>query len=53
MRSKVAVATNNEDVDPTGACIGQGGSRIQKIVSQLGNGKAKEKIEAAGGSIAE
>ena len=45
IRSKVAVATNNEDVDPTGACIGQGGSRIQKIVSQLGNGKAKEKID--------
>lgn len=45
VRSKVAVASNNEDVDPTGACIGQGGSRIQKIVSQLGNGKAKEKID--------
>ena len=45
VRSKVAVATNNEDVDPSGACIGQGGSRIQKIVSQLGNGKAKEKID--------
>lgn len=45
VRSKVAVSSNNEDVDPTGACIGQGGSRIQKIVSQLGNGKAKEKID--------
>ncbi len=45
VRSKVAVASNNEDIDPTGACIGQGGSRIQKIVSQLGNGKAKEKID--------
>ena len=45
VRSKVAVATNNEDVDPTGACIGQGGSRIQKIVAQLGNGKSKEKID--------
>lgn len=45
IRSKVAVASNNEDVDPTGACIGPGGSRIQKIVSQLGNGKDKEKID--------
>ncbi len=45
VRSKVAVSSNNDDVDPTGACIGQGGSRIQKIVSQLGNGKAKEKID--------
>lgn len=45
VRSKVAVMSNNEDVDPTGACIGQGGSRIQKVVSQLGNGKEKEKID--------
>ena len=44
-RSKVAVASLNEDVDATGACIGQGGNRIQKIVSQLGNGKNKEKID--------
>ena len=45
VRSKVAVYSNNEDVDATGACIGQGGSRIQKIVAQLGNGKGKEKID--------
>lgn len=45
VRSKVAVASVNEDVDATGACIGQGGSRIQKIVQQLGNGKTKEKID--------
>lgn len=45
VRSKVAVYSNNEDVDATGACIGQGGSRIQKIVSQLGNGIDKEKID--------
>jgi N utilization substance protein A len=45
VRSKVAVYSTNEDVDPTGACIGPGGSRIQKIVSQLGNGKDKEKID--------
>lgn len=45
IRSKVAVYSNNPDVDATGACIGQGGSRIQKIVSQLGNGIDKEKID--------
>jgi N utilization substance protein A len=45
VRSKVAVASTNEDVDATGACIGPSGSRIQKIVSQLGNGKDKEKID--------
>lgn len=44
-RSKVAVSSANEDIDPTGACIGQGGARIQKIVAQLGNGKNKEKID--------
>ena len=45
VRSKVAVVSVNEDVDATGACIGQGGSRIQKVTSQLGNGKTKEKID--------
>ena len=45
VRSKVAVASNNDDVDATGACIGQAGSRIQKIVGQFGNGKEKEKID--------
>lgn len=45
IRSKVAVASTKADVDATGACIGQGGSRIQKIVQQLGNGSSKEKID--------
>ena len=44
-RSKVSVFTNDPNVDPAGACIGQNGNRIQKIVSQLGNGQAKEKID--------
>ena len=44
-RSKVAVYTNDPNVDPAGACIGQNGNRIQKIVSQLGNGLSKEKID--------
>ena len=45
LRSKVSVSSMKEDVDPTGACIGQGGSRIQKIVAQLGNAHEKEKID--------
>lgn len=45
VRSKVAVYSASEDVDPTGACIGPGGSRIQKVVGQLGNSKDKEKID--------
>ena len=34
-RAKVAVLSRNPNVDPTGACIGQNGMRIQKISSQL------------------
>ena len=44
-RSKVAVYSNDPNVDPAGACIGPNGTRIQKIVAQLGNGAAKEKID--------
>ena len=45
-RSKVAVFSQDPNVDPAGACIGPNGSRIQKIVSQLGNGGInKEKID--------
>ncbi len=44
-RSKVAVYSNDPNVDPAGACIGPNGSRIQKIVGQLGNGTSREKID--------
>jgi len=44
-RSKVAVFSTDENVDASGSCIGPNGSRIQKIVAQLGNGKDKEKID--------
>ena len=44
-RSKVAVYSNDINVDPAGACIGPNGGRIQKVVSQLGNGSSKEKID--------
>lgn len=44
-RSKVSVYSNDLNVDPAGACIGPNGSRIQKVVSQLGNGSSKEKID--------
>ncbi|MFA5481669.1 MAG: transcription termination factor NusA [Bacilli bacterium] len=45
IRSKVAVFSNDPDVDPTGACIGHDGGRIKKIVAQLGNAREKEKID--------
>lgn len=44
-RSKVAVYSLDPNVPATGACIGPNGSRIQKIVSQLGNAKEREKID--------
>ena len=47
-RSKVAVYSADPNIDPAGACIGPNGSRIQKIVGQLGNGQAKEKIDIIG-----
>lgn len=44
-RSKVAVYSEDINVDPAGSCIGPNGSRIQKVVSELGNGSSKEKID--------
>jgi N utilization substance protein A len=38
-RTKVAVSSNDPDVDPQGACIGNRGSRIQAIVNELKNEK--------------
>ena len=46
VRSKVAVYSEDPNIDASGACIGQNGNRIQSIVSQLGNDRnAKEKID--------
>ncbi|MDD5063781.1 MAG: transcription termination factor NusA [Phycisphaerae bacterium] len=38
-RSKVAVASSDEKVDPVGACVGVRGSRIKNIVDELGGEK--------------
>ena len=38
-RTKIAVSSNNEDVDPIGSCIGAKGGRINAVVSELGNEK--------------
>lgn len=38
-RSKVAVKSNNNEVDPIGACIGARGSRIQNIIADIYNEK--------------
>ncbi|MCL1790788.1 MAG: transcription termination factor NusA [Peptococcaceae bacterium] len=34
-RSKIAVCSNNSNVDPVGACVGQRGNRVQVIVNEL------------------
>lgn len=38
-RSKVAVWTADDSIDPIGACIGQRGTRIQTIIAELGGEK--------------
>jgi N utilization substance protein A len=40
-RTKIAVHSADENIDPVGACIGQRGSRIQTIINEL----AGEKID--------
>jgi len=39
VRSKVAVASRQENVDPVGACVGHRGSRVQAVVDELRNEK--------------
>lgn len=38
-RSKIAVHSADENIDPVGACIGQRGARVNRIVDQLGGEK--------------
>ncbi|MFW6200045.1 MAG: transcription termination factor NusA, partial [Gemmatimonadota bacterium] len=35
-RTKIAVSSRDESVDPVGACVGLRGSRVQAVVSELG-----------------
>ena len=34
-RTKIAVASNDPDVDPVGACVGMRGARVQNIIQEL------------------
>ena len=34
-RTKIAVYTEDENVDPVGACVGTGGSRVRNVVDEL------------------
>lgn len=38
-RTKVAVMTNDDAIDPIGSCIGQRGTRIQSVIRELGGEK--------------
>ena len=35
-RTKIAVSSRDESIDPVGACVGMKGSRVQAVVSELG-----------------
>ena len=43
-RSKIAVYSTNQDIDPVGSCVGQKGIRIQNIINEL-NGEKIDVIE--------
>ncbi|PIS08217.1 transcription termination/antitermination protein NusA [Candidatus Berkelbacteria bacterium CG_4_9_14_3_um_filter_33_5] len=38
-RTKIAVATKEESLDPVGSCVGQKGARIQAILAEIGQEK--------------
>jgi N utilization substance protein A len=38
-RSKIAVSSSQEGVDPIGACVGQRGTRVQVVMNELGGEK--------------
>jgi N utilization substance protein A len=38
-RSKIAVASTEERVDPIGSCVGQKGTRVQAVINELGGEK--------------
>lgn len=38
-RTKIAVASNQEGVDPVGSCVGQKGTRVTTVISELGGEK--------------
>lgn len=35
VRAKIAVTSNDSDIDPVGACVGMKGSRVQNVVQEL------------------
>ena len=44
-RTKIAVYSSDENVDPVGACVGQRGARVQNIVNELNGEKIDNTIQ--------
>ena len=38
-RSKIAVISHQDNIDPVGSCVGQRGTRVQTVISELGGEK--------------
>ena len=38
-RTKVAVSSNEEGIDPVGSCVGQKGTRVMAVISEIGGEK--------------
>lgn len=38
-RAKIAVSTQQEDIDPVGSCVGQRGARVQAVIGELSGEK--------------
>lgn len=38
-RSKIAVVSNQDGIDPIGACVGQRGTRVQTVMAEIGGEK--------------
>ncbi|MFC1757020.1 transcription termination factor NusA [Patescibacteria group bacterium] len=38
-RSKIAVVSNREEIDPVGSCVGQKGVRVSTVIAELGGEK--------------
>ncbi len=39
IRSKIAVVSHDSSIDPVGSCVGQRGTRVQTVISELGGEK--------------
>lgn len=38
-RTKMAIVTNDENIDPIGSCVGQRGTRVQSVLAEIGEEK--------------